>query len=112
LAKADTAFQGAFDWVNRLNLARPLAMRARIFGNDAAAGEGEGHPWATGPIWRYGTLFGFPVRSISISLALSRRRCPTYSSGVLLVLRGAYSQPSLIDIRYAPTATKFRIAPK
>jgi hypothetical protein len=36
----------------------------------------------------------------------------TYSSGVLLVLGARTHKPSLIDIRYAPIAIKFCMAPK
>ena len=41
----------------------------------------------------------------------SRRLRQTYSSGVLLVLGARTHRLSLIDIRYAPIATKFRMAP-
>jgi hypothetical protein len=51
------------------------------------------------------------VAGPKVPVAKGRRR-PTYSSGVLLVLGARTHKPSLIDIRYAPIATKFCIAPK
>ncbi len=74
--------------------------------NVSAAIENEPLLRARAPCW------STPTTRLHKSNPKGRRLRQTYSSGVLLVLGARTHKPSLIDIRYAPIATKFCIAAK